>query len=237
MVLILAMIWDFGNGLGFWQWFGILAMVWDFGNIWDFGNGLEFWQCVPTSAYSRKVSAPKYNPNDFTPKVLNPLVSGGDVVKPATYSESICNIVSVTRAKAHQQLDSLNSRYQNSLPLLAKKLQPQQNKKGKLKDQSNQHVSLETYVNPVINESININEPADLNIAVSQPNQEGNFGSTSSTSSTTTPISTTSLIIITQSEEKIKKSKITRLTLNNNFVHTSQKGQVRTIMIYNIPTA
>ncbi|CAB4432576.1 unnamed protein product [Rhizophagus irregularis] len=31
MVLILAMIWDFGNGLEFQQWFGISAMVWDFG--------------------------------------------------------------------------------------------------------------------------------------------------------------------------------------------------------------
>jgi hypothetical protein len=32
------MIWDFGNGLGFWQWFRILATVW------NFGNGLGFWQ-------------------------------------------------------------------------------------------------------------------------------------------------------------------------------------------------
>ncbi|CAB4434716.1 unnamed protein product [Rhizophagus irregularis] len=35
---ISAMVWNFGNGLGFRQWFGISAMVWDFGNIWDFGN-------------------------------------------------------------------------------------------------------------------------------------------------------------------------------------------------------
>ncbi|CAB4426699.1 unnamed protein product [Rhizophagus irregularis] len=39
---ISAMVWDFGNDLGFRQWFGISAMVWDFGNIWDFGNSLGF---------------------------------------------------------------------------------------------------------------------------------------------------------------------------------------------------
>ncbi|CAB4422661.1 unnamed protein product [Rhizophagus irregularis] len=188
------------------------------------------------------------HPNDFSTKVLKPLLAGGDVVKPSTFGEKntqygpvsgdiFHGILSVARAKARQQLDSLSSRYQNSLPSLAKKLQPQQNKKGKQKDQSNQHVSIETYANPVIDESMNIDESADPSIAVSQPNQEGNLRSTQSTSSTTTPIGTSPPNVITQSEDKTKKSKITRLTLTNNVVHDSQQGQVRTIMIYDIPTA
>ncbi|PKY52612.1 hypothetical protein RhiirA4_497073 [Rhizophagus irregularis] len=155
-------------------------------------------------------------PNDFSLKVLNPIVSGGDVVKPATYGEKhspvgpvtaeiFYSVVSVARAKARQQLDSLSSQYQNSLPSLVKTQQPQPNKKGKLKDQSNQHVSIETYVNQVINESMNIDEPADPSIAVSQLNQEGNLGSASSTPSTTTPIGTAPSNDITQSEEKNKR--------------------------------
>ncbi|PKY45033.1 hypothetical protein RhiirA4_419516 [Rhizophagus irregularis] len=66
---------------------------------------------------------------------------------------------------------------------------------------------------------------------------EGNLRSTQSTSSTTTPIGTSPPNDITQSEVQNKKSKITRLTLTNNIVHDSQQGQVRTIMIYDIPTA
>ncbi|PKY56064.1 hypothetical protein RhiirA4_476073 [Rhizophagus irregularis] len=224
------------------------------------------------------------HPNDFSTKVLKPLLAGGDVVKPSTFGEKntqygpvsgdiFHGILSVARAKARQQLDSLSSRYQNSLPSLAKKLQPQQNKKGKQKDQSNQHVSIETYANPnslpelakklqpqqnkkgkqkdqsnqhvsietyanpVIDKPMDIDEPADPSIAASQPNQEGNLRSTQSTSSTTTPIGTSPPNVITQSEDKTKKSKITRLTLTNNVVHDSQQGQVRTIMIYDIPTA
>ncbi|CAB4419711.1 unnamed protein product [Rhizophagus irregularis] len=84
---------------------------------------------------------------------------------------------------------------------------------------------------------MDIDEPADPSIAASQPNQEGNLRSTQSTSSTTTPIGTSPPNVITQSEDKNKRSKITRLTLNNNVVYDSQQGQVRTIMIYDIPTA
>ncbi|CAB4414801.1 unnamed protein product [Rhizophagus irregularis] len=164
----------------------------------------------------------EYHPKDFTEKVLKPKVPGGDLVKPSSLSDK----------DPHGSLTS-----ENSLPSLAKKLQPQQGNKGKQKDQSNQHVSIETYAHPVIDESMNIDESADLSIATSQLNQEGNLGSTQSTSSTTTPIGTSPPNDITQSEEKIKKSKITRLILNNNVVHTSQEGQVRTIMIYDIPTA
>jgi hypothetical protein len=56
-VWISAMIWNFGNSLGFRQQFGISATVWDFGNslgfwqqfgilatVWDFGNSLGFQQ-------------------------------------------------------------------------------------------------------------------------------------------------------------------------------------------------
>ncbi|CAB4430787.1 unnamed protein product [Rhizophagus irregularis] len=190
----------------------------------------------------------KYHPKEFTAKVLKPEVPGGDLVKPSSLaekelqydpltSEIFYGIISVARLKARQQLDSLSSRYQNSLPELAKKQQPQQSKKGKQKDQSNQHVSIQTYANPVIDENMNIDEPADPNIAVSHLNQEGNIGSTQSTSSTTTPIGTSPLNDITQSEVQNKKSKITRLTLTNNVVHDSQQGQVRSIMIYDIPTA
>ncbi|PKY55908.1 hypothetical protein RhiirA4_475747 [Rhizophagus irregularis] len=189
----------------------------------------------------------EYHPTDFTEKVLKPKVPGGDLVKPSSYSdkephgpltsEVFYGIISVARAKARQQLDSLSSRYQNSLPLLAKNQQPQQGKKGKQKDQSNQHVLIETYANPVIDEPMNIDESADPNIAASQLNQEGNSGSTQSTPSTTTPISTSPPNVITQSEEINKKSKITRLILPNNVIHDTQKGQVRTIMIYDIPTA
>ncbi|PKY55528.1 hypothetical protein RhiirA4_475057 [Rhizophagus irregularis] len=141
----------------------------------------------------------KYHPKEFTAKVLKPEVPGGDLVKPSSLaekelqydpltSEIFYGIISEARLKARQQLDSLSSRYQNSLPELAKKQQPQQRKKGKQKDQSNQHVSIQTYANPVIDENMNIDEPADPNIAVSHLNQEGNIGSTQSTSSTTTPI-------------------------------------------------
>jgi hypothetical protein len=193
------------------------------------------------------IAVEHHSKDEYTAKVTKPLVSGGDLVKSTsladTYnvgpltSEAFYGIISGARLKARQQLDSLSSRYQNSLPTLAKKLQLQQEKTGKQKGQSNQHVSIETYANPVINESMNIDESADLNIAVSQPNQEGNLGSTSSTSSTTTPIGTSPPIDITQSEEKNKKSKVTRLTLNNNYVHTTQEGQVRTVMIYDLPSA
>ncbi|PKY55446.1 hypothetical protein RhiirA4_474907 [Rhizophagus irregularis] len=187
------------------------------------------------------LTAVEYHPKDeYTAKVIKPLVPGGDLVKPVsladTYSvgpitsEVFYGIISGARLKARQQLDSLSSRYQNSLPMLAKKLQSQQEKKGKQKDQSNQHVSIETYANPVIDESMNIDESADPNIAVSQPNQEGNIGSTSSTSFTTTPIDTSLLNDETRMEEKIKKSKVTQLTLNNNVVHTTQQGQTKMIL-------
>ncbi|CAB4424216.1 unnamed protein product [Rhizophagus irregularis] len=181
----------------------------------------------------------EYHPNDFTEKVLKPKIPGGDLVKLSSYSdkephgplisEVFYGIISVARAKARQQLDSLSSRYQNSLPLLAKKLPTQQGTKGKQKDQSNQHVSIETCANPVIDKPMNIDESADPNIAASQLNQEGNSGSTQSTSSTTTPIGTSPPNVITQAEKINKKSKITRLTLPNNVIHDSQKGQVRTI--------
>jgi hypothetical protein len=109
----------------------------------------------------------KYHPKDFTVKVIKPEVPGGDLVKPSSLaekelqhgpltSEVFYGIISVARLKARQQLDSLSSRYQNSLPELAKKHQPQQNKKGKQKDQSNQHVLIKTYAKPVIDESMNI---------------------------------------------------------------------------------
>ncbi|PKY50578.1 hypothetical protein RhiirA4_467131 [Rhizophagus irregularis] len=192
-------------------------------------------------------SAQHYSNEEFTAKVTKKLVPGGDLVRPATHADTFpigpltaevfYGIISGARLKARQQLDSLSLRYQNSLPALAKKLQPQHSAKGKQKDQSNQHVSTSTYVNPVIDESMNIDEIADPSIAASQPNQEGNLGSTQSTSSTTTPIGTSPPNVITQSEDKNKKSKITRLTLNNNVVHDLQQGQVRTIMIYDIPTA
>ncbi|CAB4431895.1 unnamed protein product [Rhizophagus irregularis] len=192
-------------------------------------------------------SAQHYSKDEFTAKVTKKLVPGGDLVRPATHADTFpigpltaevfYGIISGARLKARQlrgldkqpyrqQLDSLSSRYQNSLPALAKKLQPQHSTKGKQKDQSNLHVSTSTYANPVIDESMNIDESADPSIAVSQPNQEGNLGSTQSTSSTTTPIGTSPPNVITQSEEKNKKSKITRLTLNNNVVHDSQQGQV-----------
>ncbi|PKY36693.1 hypothetical protein RhiirB3_459929 [Rhizophagus irregularis] len=90
------------------------------------------------------------------------------------------------------------------------------------------------YSNPVIDESMNIDESADLSITVSQPNQEGNLRSTQSTSSSSTPTGTFPSNVIIQSEEQNKKRKITRLTLNNNIVHTTQEGQVCTIMIYDI---
>src|SRR6185369_280140 len=86
-------------------------------------------------------------------------------------------------------------------------------------------VNIETYANPVIDESMFIDdESADPISATSQPNQEGNLGFTKSTSSTTTPIGTSPPNVITQSEDKNKKSKITRLTLNNNVIHTMQEG-------------
>ncbi|PKK59423.1 hypothetical protein RhiirC2_794858 [Rhizophagus irregularis] len=69
------------------------------------------------------------------------------------------------------------------------------------------------YANPVIDESMNIDESADLSITVSQPNQEGNLKSTQSTSSSSTPTGTFPSNVIIQSEEQNKKSKITRLTL------------------------
>ncbi|CAB4440722.1 unnamed protein product [Rhizophagus irregularis] len=188
-----------------------------------------------------------HSKDEYTAKVIKPLVPGGDLVKPTsladTYnvgpltSDIFYGIISGARLKARQQLDFLSSRYQNSLPTLAKKLQPQQENKGKQKNQSNLHVSTETYANLVIDENMNIDEPADPIIAASQTNQEGNLGSTASTSSTTTPIGTSPPINISQSEDKNKKSKITRLTLNNNYVHTTQEGQVRTIMIYDLPLA
>ncbi|PKY61827.1 hypothetical protein RhiirA4_487353 [Rhizophagus irregularis] len=188
-----------------------------------------------------------HSKEEYTAKVIKPLVSGGDLVKPVTLadtynvgpltSEVFYGIISGARLKARQQLDSLSSRYQNSLPSLAKKLHPQQGNKGKQKDQSNQHVLLETYANPVIDESMNIDETADPSVAASQPNQEGDSRSTQSTSSNPTPIGTSPPNVVTQSEDKIKKSKVTRLTVNNNVVHTTQQGQVRTIMIYDIPSA
>ncbi|PKY54418.1 hypothetical protein RhiirA4_473225 [Rhizophagus irregularis] len=188
-----------------------------------------------------------HSKEEYTAKVVKPLVSGGDLAKPVsladTYnvgpltSEVFYGIVSGACLKARQQLDSLSSRYQNSLPTLAKKLSLQQGKKETQSDQSNKHVLIETYANPVIDESMNIDGSADPSFAISQPNQEGDLGSTASTSSQTTPIGTSPPTNITQSEEKNKKSKVTRLTLNNNYVHTTQEGQVRTIMVYDIPSA
>ncbi|PKY59511.1 hypothetical protein RhiirA4_482305 [Rhizophagus irregularis] len=188
-----------------------------------------------------------HSKDEYTAKVIKPMVPEGDLVKPLSLADSypkgpitsevFYGIISGARLKARQQLDFLSSRYQNSLPMLAKKLQPQQGMKGKQKDQSNQHVSIETYANPVIDENMNIDEFADPNSTESQPNQEGTFGSTQSTSSKSTPIGTSPPNVITQSKEQNKKSKVTRLTLNNNYVHTTQQGQVRTIMIYDLPSA
>ncbi|PKC59392.1 hypothetical protein RhiirA1_469504 [Rhizophagus irregularis] len=50
------------------------------------------------------------------------------------------------------------------------------------------------------------------------------------------PIGTPAPKAVIPMEIQIKKGKITKLTMNNNAIHDKQKGQVRTIMTYDIPT-
>ncbi|CAB4426579.1 unnamed protein product [Rhizophagus irregularis] len=127
----------------------------------------------------------KYHPKDFTAKVLNPMVSGGDLVSPASLADKNPYAVRLFEFTV-SELSSYT----------CQEAAEQQGKKGKQKDQSNQHVSIETYANPVINKSMNIDDSADPSIAASQPNQKGNLRSTQSTSSTTTPIGQVQTIMI-----------------------------------------
>jgi hypothetical protein len=55
--------------------------------------------------------------------------------------------------------------------------------------------------------------------------------------STSQPIGTPAPKAVIPMEIQTKKGKITKLTMNNNVIHDTQKGQVRTIMTYDIPTA
>ncbi|PKY54522.1 kinase-like protein, partial [Rhizophagus irregularis] len=84
---------------------------------------------------------------------------------------------------------------------------------------------------------MNINSNVDLSIAEVHPNQEGDLTYQNITPSTSNTIGNITLPVIIQLEPKSKNSKIVRLTMNNNVIHDTQKGQVRAIMIYDILTA
>jgi hypothetical protein len=130
------------------------------------------------------------------------------VVKPSSLSETypqgplssavFYGIISGARLKARQQLDSLSSRYQNSLPSLTQKAkaQPQPSNKGKQKDQLT--------ANQLIDESMNIDVPEDPESSISQPNQEDDLDHQLHESSNSNPIGTSPPVTITQSEDKKK---------------------------------
>ncbi|CAB4416079.1 unnamed protein product [Rhizophagus irregularis] len=104
-------------------------------------------------------------------------------------------------------------------------------------NQSNAHVPLEDSANLTIDNSMHIDSSADPSSAKVHLNQEGDLEHQQIIPFTSYTIGTITPPVIIQPEPKSKNSKIVRLTMNNNVIHDTQKGQVRTIMIYDIPTA
>ncbi|UZO20028.1 uncharacterized protein OCT59_011289 [Rhizophagus irregularis] len=145
-------------------------------------------------------------------------------------------IISGARCKARQQLDSLNSRYQNALPLLIQNAaEAQLKKKEKKVSKQKVPVSDDTDANLVIDEFMNIDDNVDPDITMSQPNQEGLSKVDQQSTSISKPIGSQIPKNVTPSESQITKDKITKMTINNNVIHAIQKGQVRTIIVYDIP--
>ncbi|EXX52962.1 hypothetical protein RirG_248380 [Rhizophagus irregularis DAOM 197198w] len=134
-------------------------------------------------------------------------------------------------------LDSLSSRYQNAFPSLVQNAVEAQLKKEKKVSKQKAPVSDDADANLVIDESMNIDDNVDLDITASQLNQEGSSKVDQQSTSISKPIGSQILKNVTPSESQITKGKITKMTINNNVIHNSQKGQVRTIMIYDIPAA
>ncbi|CAB4437984.1 unnamed protein product [Rhizophagus irregularis] len=191
-----------------------------------------------------------YGVKDNTPfvtKLLNSHIPEGDRVKPNVQtkkfvekcdsfsSAGVTGIISIARHKARQQLDRLSSRYQNSLASLA---QTSDNKaQQNMSNQSKVHVPIGDSADLTIDNSMNIDSTVDPSVAKVQPNQEGDLSYQQIMPSTSNTIGSITPPAITQPEPKSKNSKIVRLTMNNNVIHDTQQGQVRTIMIYDIPTA
>ncbi|PKK59887.1 hypothetical protein RhiirC2_794158 [Rhizophagus irregularis] len=147
-------------------------------------------------------------------------------------------IISGARCKARQTLDSLSSRYQNALPSLVQNaVEAQLKKKEKKVGKQKAPVSDDADANLVIDESMNIDDNVDPDTTESQPNQEGSSNVDQSSTSISKPIGSQIPKNVTSSESQITKGKITKLTINNNVIHNSQKGQMRTIMVYDIPAA
>ncbi|PKY44274.1 hypothetical protein RhiirA4_418906 [Rhizophagus irregularis] len=147
-------------------------------------------------------------------------------------------IISGARCKARQQLDSLSSRYQNALPsLIQNAAEAQLKKKEKKVSKQKAPVSDDADANLVIDESMNIDDNVDPEVTIAQPNQEGTSNDDQQSSSKSKPIGSQLPLKVTPSESQITKGKITKMTINNNVIHDTQKGQVRTIMVYDIPAA
>ncbi|PKC00527.1 hypothetical protein RhiirA5_382389 [Rhizophagus irregularis] len=153
--------------------------------------------------------------------------------------EVFFGIVSAATAKARQELEKITTRYQNAynnalVQRIATEVKP--NNKGKQSNQSENSNSARSQPPPVIDKSMDIDTDIYPNIAEGQSNQEGNLVDPSIAPSTNTTIGTSASAAITQTESKKKNSKITKLTMNNNVIHDTQKSQVRTLMIYDIPS-
>ncbi|CAB5199974.1 hypothetical protein RhiirA1_471177 [Rhizophagus irregularis] len=84
---------------------------------------------------------------------------------------------------------------------------------------------------------MNIDNNVDPDITVAQPNQEGSSKEDQQSLSISEPIGSQIPKGVTNSKSQITKGKITKMTINNNVIHDTQKGQVHTIMVYDIPAA
>lgn len=86
----------------------------------------------------------------------------------------------------------------------------------------------------MIDDAINLDSTADLLNSEVHPNQKS---LTITIPSSSQPIGTSILPTITYTEAKNEKGKITKMTMTNNIIYDSQiSQQVRTIMIYDIPS-
>ncbi|PKK70124.1 hypothetical protein RhiirC2_780097 [Rhizophagus irregularis] len=164
--------------------------------------------------------------SDYYKTATENIIPKGDIVT----ARSILDNVRVTK--------HLSSRYQNAFPSLVQNaVEAQLKKKEKKVSKQKAPISDDADANLVINESMNIDDNVDPNISKSQLNQEGSSKVDQQSTSISKPVGSQIPKNVTPSESQITKGKITKLTINNNVIHNSQKGQVRTIMVYDIPAA
>uniref|UniRef100_U9THQ6 Uncharacterized protein n=1 Tax=Rhizophagus irregularis (strain DAOM 181602 / DAOM 197198 / MUCL 43194) TaxID=747089 RepID=U9THQ6_RHIID len=174
--------------------------------------------------------------------VTKSLLGWQDIIEPCNAAENsseftgplrpevFFGIVSAATAKARQELEKITTRYQNAynnalVQRIATETKP--NNKGKQSNQSENSNSARSQPPPVIDKSMDIDTDIYPNIAEGQSNQEGNLIDPSIAPSTNTTIGTSASAAITQTESKKKNSKITKLTMNNNVIHDTQKSQTQ----------